>query len=151
MRKGCGSDVPAHWYCLSSELNPYWKTYYAAQPELQEYWENLWRKYDLDKHTKLNSDIVSAEWSTEKQAYSYVVKNTRTGVEEQSEAVAMFYAIGGFHEPFYPPQVGGLETFQGDLFHSARWRHDVELAGKRVGVIGNGCSACVRALYVSPC
>jgi cation diffusion facilitator CzcD-associated flavoprotein CzcO len=35
----------------------------------------------------------------------------------------------------------GIETFKGEVFHSARWRHDVDLRGKRVGVLGNGSSA----------
>lgn len=43
--------------------------------------------------------------------------------------------------PMYPKDIAGVENFHGELWHSARWRHDVELKGKRVGVIGNGCSA----------
>lgn len=45
--------------------------------------------------------------------------------------------------PNFPKDVPGKENFRGPVFHSARWRHDVDLKGKRVAVIGNGCSACV--------
>ena len=50
-------------------------------------------------------------------------------------------AKGGYQQPRMPEDLPGLETFLGDKWHSAVWRHDVSLAGKRVGVIGNGCSA----------
>lgn len=53
----------------------------------------------------------------------------------------MIYAIGGFQEALYPKDIPGRERFCGEIFHSARWRHDVILKNKRVGVIGNGCSA----------
>jgi len=50
-------------------------------------------------------------------------------------------AMGGFMSPVFPRDVPGKEEFKGVSFHSARWRHDVPLAGKRIGVIGNACSA----------
>lgn len=51
-------------------------------------------------------------------------------------------AIGGLSVPNdEPPTLKGLSSFKGEKFHSALWRHDIKLAGKRVGVIGNGCSA----------
>lgn len=52
-------------------------------------------------------------------------------------------AMGGFMSPAFPRDVLGKEDFKGVSFHSARWRHDVPLAGKRIGVIGNACSAYV--------
>ena len=55
----------------------------------------------------------------------------------------MIYAIGGFQEALYPKDIPGRELFHGEMFHSAEWRHDVILKNKRVGVIGNGCSAYV--------
>jgi len=135
--------VPGHWYSLSTDLNPNWDKYYANQPELRAYWENLWHKHDLVRRTVLDTSVENAVWSNETQRYTVTVKNKKTGKTEEVEAEAMIYAIGGFQEPLYPKEVGGLETFKGDLFHSARWRHDVVLKKKKVGVIGNGCSAYV--------
>ncbi|TFK42408.1 hypothetical protein BDQ12DRAFT_273676 [Crucibulum laeve] len=138
---GCGSDVPGHWYSLSTDLNPKWSSYFVNQPELRAYWEELWHKYDLVKHTHLSTSVTNAEWDNHTQRYTVSLLNTKTGEKTETHAEAMFYAIGGFQEPVYPKDIGGIEKFKGDLFHSARWRHDVELKGKRVGVIGNGCSA----------
>lgn len=70
-----------------------------------------------------------------------VVQDVQTGVQIQTEAEIIFYAIGGFTSPMFPKEVTGIENFRGLCWHSAQWRHDVELKGKRVGVIGNGCSA----------
>lgn len=50
-------------------------------------------------------------------------------------------AVGVVEQPRFPSGLKGIESFKGDLFHSARYRHDVELKGKRVGVVGNGSSA----------
>jgi cation diffusion facilitator CzcD-associated flavoprotein CzcO len=135
--------VPGHWYSLSTDLNPRWQTYYANQPELRVYWENLWLKYDLARHTVLSTAVTGAEWSNEDQRYTVQMENTTTGEKSTVEAEVMLYAIGGFQGPQYPKDIHGLDNFKGELFHSARWRHDVILKNKRVGVIGNGCSACV--------
>jgi cation diffusion facilitator CzcD-associated flavoprotein CzcO len=55
-------------------------------------------------------------------------------------ATFLISAAGGLVEPKLP-DIDGIETFQGDTFHTARWNHDVDLAGKRVAVIGTGASA----------
>ncbi|KAJ3503773.1 hypothetical protein NLJ89_g8287 [Agrocybe chaxingu] len=139
--RGCGSDVPGHWYSLSTDLNPYWQTYYADQPELRAYWENLWHKYDLVRHTVLNTTVLRAEWSNDMQRYAVTLQDVKTQEKREVLAEVMFYAIGGFQAPLYPKDITGIEKFKGEVFHSARWRHDVILKNKRVGVIGNGCSA----------
>jgi cation diffusion facilitator CzcD-associated flavoprotein CzcO len=141
-KKGCGCDVAAHWYSLSTDLNPEWESYYVGQPELCAYWEGLWRKYDLVSHTKLSTSVSSAEWDGENHRYKVVVKDEKSKEESVVEAEIVIWAIGGFFDPLYPKELeSGLGAFKGTMFHSARWRHDVELRGKRVGVIGNGCSA----------
>ncbi|KII88360.1 hypothetical protein PLICRDRAFT_41529 [Plicaturopsis crispa FD-325 SS-3] len=137
---GCGSDVPGHWYSLSTELNPYWKSYFISQPEIRAYWEDLYQKYDLPAHTALNTRVVSGEWDESAQEYRICVEDTQTGVQTTTYATVLVWAIGGFTEPMYP-DVPGIERFKGEAWHSARWRHDVPLSGKKVAVIGNGCSA----------
>lgn len=133
--------MPGHWYSLSSELNPNWETYFIDQPELRVYWEELWHKHDLVRHTLLNTAVTHAEWDADAQMYHVSVQNVRTGEASVVDAQAVVCALGLFQGAVYPKDVTGIETFKGDLFHSAEWRHDVTLKGKRVGVIGNGCSA----------
>lgn len=112
-----------------------------GQPEIRAYWEALYYKHDLPPHTKLGTGVRSAEWDTAAQRYKVVVEDAATGEQTETQAEVMFYAIGGFMSPMYPKDITGADRFRGLMWHSARWRHDVELKGKRVGVIGNGCSA----------
>ncbi|KAF8892486.1 hypothetical protein BD779DRAFT_1189833 [Infundibulicybe gibba] len=144
---GCGSDVGGHWYSLSTDLNPRWSSYFVNQPEIRAYWAELHRKYDLATHTVLGTAVHSCVWNPDTQVYSIVLEDVRTGVRTLTEAQVMIYAIGGFMSPMYPKDVPGANTFHGHVWHSARWNHDVALTGKRVGVIGNGCSA--YAIYAA--
>ncbi|KAJ3503644.1 hypothetical protein NMY22_g18178 [Coprinellus aureogranulatus] len=137
--RGCGCDIAGHWYSLSTDLNPHWKTRYPTQPEIYEYWNSLWRKYNLDRHTKLNTEVSFARWDASKQMYEISLQG-RDGMKSRVEANIVVYATGGFYGPKYPPGLE-LDKFQGDAFHAARWNHEVDLKGKTVGVIGNGCSA----------
>ncbi|KAJ7581205.1 hypothetical protein C8J56DRAFT_866490 [Mycena floridula] len=137
---GCGSDAPGHWYSLSTELNPNWSSYYVDQPELQAYWESLFYKHKLQENTQFNASVYSCEWSNEHQHYKISIRNTITGENSEIEAEAIIYAIGGFKNALFP-DIPGIDKFQGITWHSAKWRHDVDLKGKKVAVIGNGCSA----------
>ena len=132
-------------------MNPRWERYYATQPEIRAYWENLWHKYDLVKHTRLNTAVRNAQWSNETQRYTVSLENVVTKETSQVTAEVMIYAIGGFQEALYPKDVPGREHFHGEIFHSAEWRHDVILKNKRVGVIGNGCSAYVFIYRIVLC
>lgn len=62
------------------------------------------------------------------------------------KAAALINAIGGFSKLGYPKRIFGedyekQEVFKGQVFHSGKWRYDIPLKGKRVGVVGNACSA----------
>lgn len=139
--------MPVHWYSLSTDLNPRWENYYATQPELCAYWENLWHQYDLVKHTRLNTAVTDAQWGNETQRYTVSLENVATKETSQVGAEVMIYAVGGFQNGVYPKDIPGREQFRGEIFHSAEWRHDVILKNKRVGVIGNGCSAYVLSCF----
>jgi len=140
---GCACDVPSHWYSLSTEQNPNWSMVYSPQPEIQAYWVAVHKKHNLQAFTQYDSSFESARWNSSKSVYE--IKFARQSDKSQTfmiEAEILISAIGGFSKPLdEPPSLKGLKDFQGERFHSARWRHDVSLANKRVGIIGNGCSA----------
>jgi cation diffusion facilitator CzcD-associated flavoprotein CzcO len=139
--QGCASDVPIHFYSLSTDLNPYWDKLLGSRYEIHTYWKRLTQKYNISPCISYHSKVVSARWDTERQLYTIEVQDVRSGEITSTEAQILISAIGVLEQPRTPPDLKGVETFKGDLFHSARWRHDVDLRGKRVGVIGNGCSA----------
>lgn len=106
-------------------------------------WETLFDKYNLNDLTHFNSTFKRADWNPDTKTYNILFEDTRDSKQQfEVEADVLISAIGGFSTPLdKPPGLNGLDLFKGEKFHSARWNHSVDLKGKRVGVIGNGCSA----------
>ncbi|KAH9920185.1 hypothetical protein B0H21DRAFT_767740 [Amylocystis lapponica] len=138
---GCGSDTPAHWYSLSTELNPGWSAIHSPQAELQAYWKKLAEKYALHDNIQCNTKVVSAAWNSERQLYDIELEDVRYGKRTSTTAQILISAVGVLLDPVFPAGLKGLGAFKGPLFHSARWDHSVELHGKRVAVVGNGASS----------
>ena len=91
----------------------------------------------------MGTEVVRATWDAHAQHYTVLLEDLTSKAHRTVSAKVVLSATGGFQQPRIPEDLVGLETFLGDKWHSASWRHDVSLAGKRVGVIGNGCSAYV--------
>lgn len=139
--QGCACDIPGHWYSLSRALNSNWQSHYASQREIYAYWDALWAQHDLRAHTRLGTEVVRATWDADAQQYTVLLEDVASKTCRTVTARVVLSATGGFQQPRVPEDLPGLEDFLGDKWHSALWRHDVPLSGKRVGVIGNGCSA----------
>lgn len=138
--KGCASDIPTHWYSLSTELNPHWTSTHVDQPALKEYWQNLARKYRLYENIVFNAKVVSAEWDSRSELYRIEVQ-WNDGTRSVEYTRILVSGTGPLNTPNYPSELTGVKSFKGDWFHSANWSHSVDLRNKRVAVIGNGCSA----------
>lgn len=95
----------------------------------------------------LSTSVISAVWDNEKQSYTVTLRDEGSGREWEEVAELVVDATGGLALPAYPSDIKDRDAFAGVQFHSARWRKDVELSGKKVGVIGNGCSAYVRQYF----
>ena len=130
---GVACDVPSQLYCYSFALNSEWTHPYASGEEIEAYFEQVVREHDVERSIRFGDEIVSCEfvegrWQLE----------TESGHRDVVDVVIA--ATGVLHHPSYP-EIEGLESFAGHAFHSARWDHDVPLAGARVGVIGTGSTA----------
>lgn len=132
---GCACDVPSHLYSLSFEQHPRWTRHYASQPEILAYLEDVAKRHRLHERIRFNSELKSLTWDDAAGRWHLEVADGET-----LTAGVVILAVGGLHIPRTPP-IPGLERFAGPAFHSARWRHDVDLTGKRVAVIGSGASA----------
>ncbi|KAH8989211.1 hypothetical protein EDB86DRAFT_2944580 [Lactarius hatsudake] len=142
--RGCGSDVPGHWYSLSRAPNPHWASYYPAQGELRAYWDALWTRAGLRAHTRCGTEVVRATWDPAARTYAVELEDVASPTRARRTVVArvVINATGPFQASRVPEDLrAAAGVFEGESWHSARWRHDVPLAGKRVGVVGNGCSA----------
>jgi len=131
---GAACDVPSNLYSYSFALNPGWTRSFSPQPEIQAYIRSVADRYDVRKHTVFGCDVQSARWNT--GTHRWDVSTTRG----QFSAKVVVSAVGALCEPSLP-DIEGITDFEGEIFHSARWNHDADLAGKRVAVIGTGASA----------
>ncbi|TFY82785.1 hypothetical protein EWM64_g1230 [Hericium alpestre] len=138
--RGCSSDVPIHWYSLSTDLKPDWRASHGFQSEIHDYLLDLTSKYSLREHCVFNTLVLSADWDKTIESWRIVTKDLKTGETKETIAKILISAAGILHTP-YTPYIPGAEEYNGISFHSAQWRHDVDLHGKRVAVLGNGCSA----------
>jgi cation diffusion facilitator CzcD-associated flavoprotein CzcO len=132
---GCACDVQSHLYSYSFEPNPDWSRMFARQGEIWTYLRACADKYGLRPHLRFGADVVSARWDDAAQRWHV---GTRDG--RRFTGRVLVSGMGGLSNPAIP-DLPGKAAFQGVQFHSAQWRHDVDLTGKRIAVIGTGASA----------
>jgi cation diffusion facilitator CzcD-associated flavoprotein CzcO len=132
---GAGCDVPSHLYSFSFEQRADWPDKYGQQSDILEYLKQCIRKYQLEPHIRFGAEVSEALWD---EARSHWIVQTREG--QRYEAQALVTATGQLNRP-YIPSLAGRRSFAGTAFHSAEWRQDYDLSGKRVAVIGTGASA----------
>ena len=129
---GCACDVPSHLYSFSFAPNPGWSETYSRQPEIRDYLHRVADEYGVREKVRLNCAVESIEW----QDGGWTIA-TSDGPLRARVVVA---GMGPLAEPKIPP-IEGIDAFEGETFHSARWNHDYDLRGKRVAAIGTGASA----------
>lgn len=130
---GAACDIPSHLYEFSFAPNA-WSRRYSPGPEIRAYIEAVARRFGIAERIRTGTEVEAAEWDEGSRRWRL---RTSAGPHEADVLVA---ACGQLSVPQVPP-LPGLEEFAGPAFHTARWRHDVDLAGKRVAVVGTGCSA----------
>lgn len=132
---GCACDVPAHLYSYSFAQNPRWSRTYAPQPEILAYLESVATRHGLHRRIAFETPITELVWDEAARHWRLTAADGRSFT-----ARVVVSAVGALHVPAVP-DLPGLDRFAGAKFHSARWRHDVDLTGRRVAVIGTGASA----------
>ncbi|MFI7099776.1 flavin-containing monooxygenase [Streptomyces sp. NPDC050161] len=131
---GCACDVPSHLYSFSFAPNPRWPRNFSGQPHIRAYLEHVTDTFGLRPHLRFNSEVQSLRWSNDDLWWEI---ETASGPLVADVVVS---ATGPLSDPKIP-DIPGLDTFPGKVFHSARWDHDHDLRGKRVAMIGTGASA----------
>jgi cation diffusion facilitator CzcD-associated flavoprotein CzcO len=140
---GCACDIPSHLYSFSFALNPHWSRAYAPQPEIWDYLRRCARRYGILPHIQWNSEMLDATWNEVEQCWHITTTRGRF------TANILILGYGPLSEPSLP-NIPGIKTFEGVIFHSAQWRHDYDLTGKRVAVIGTGASAVQFVPQIQP-
>ena len=132
---GCACDVPSHLYSFSFAPNPNWSRMYSSQPEIWDYARRVTEQFQLRAHIRFNTAMASARF--EESSATWLVE-TSDGATIRSRVLVA--GMGALSHPSLP-NIPGIESFRSQSFHSQQWNHDVDLAGKRVAIIGTGASA----------
>jgi len=141
---GAACDVPSHAYSLSFEPKSDWSLRFAPAPEIQDHLLDLVEKWGLRERMRLGTAITEASFD---EAAGTWTLTTEHG--DAFTARVVVSGVGGLVDPA-DPDIKGLHAFGGEVFHTARWDHDYDLAGKRVAVIGTGASAVQVVPAIAP-
>jgi len=131
---GAACDIPSHLYSLSFAPKADWSRMYAPQPEILAYLRETAERNGLLPLIRLGTTFMGAAWDEARALWR--VETDRGPILTR----AIVSGMGGLHHPAYP-DIPGRGAFKGPAFHTAAWDHSVDLAGKRVGIIGTGASA----------
>jgi cation diffusion facilitator CzcD-associated flavoprotein CzcO len=131
---GAACDVPSQLYSFSFAPNPDWSRSFSPQPEIEAYLRRVARESGVLDRFAFDTTLEDASY--DEQAQRWVVRTSRGEVTART----LISGSGGLSEPKLP-DIKGIEGFEGEVFHSARWDHGVDLAGKRVAVMGTGASS----------
>jgi cation diffusion facilitator CzcD-associated flavoprotein CzcO len=140
---GCACDVPSHLYCFSFAPNPDWSDTFSGQREIWAYLRGCVERFGLGPRLRLGHAVQELAWDD--AAHRWQVRTPRGTFT----ARAVIAGTGPLSQPAIP-DLPGLASFQGVAFHSARWRHDRPLAGRRVAVVGTGASAVQLIPEIAP-
>jgi cation diffusion facilitator CzcD-associated flavoprotein CzcO len=132
---GAACDVPSHLYSYSFEPNPEWSRMFATADEIQAYILGVVGKHGLRQKVDFGVKVTSMQYDDSRCIWNV---NTEGGKKYQARVVVS--GMGALSIPS-TPKISGAETFKGEVLHTARWRRDIDLRGKKVAVVGGGASA----------
>lgn len=135
---GCRVDVSNHFYSYSFAQRDDWPQHFSTRDVLLDYFRRCADEFGVRDHIRFRTEVTRASWDEDRGVWVLEVRGPDG--EETLEANAIISAVGQLNRPSYP-DIPGRDTFAGPSFHSACWDHGVDLAGKRVAVIGTGASA----------
>ncbi|MEV5317154.1 NAD(P)/FAD-dependent oxidoreductase [Streptomyces sp. NPDC052687] len=131
---GCACDVPSHLYSFSFAPNPDWPRAFSGQEHIRAYLERVADVFGLRPHLRFDSEVKLMTWDAERLRWDIETASGRLTAD------LVVSATGPLSDPKIP-EIPGLDSFPGKVFHSARWDHDYDLRGKRVAMVGTGASA----------
>jgi cation diffusion facilitator CzcD-associated flavoprotein CzcO len=140
---GAACDVPSLLYSFSFAPKPDWSRSFSPQPEILDYLRRCAVDHGITDRIRLGHEVVAARWHED---------DRRWRVETAGGAVTADVLVGGMGPLSEPriPDLPGIDTFRGAIFHSACWDHDHDLTGERVAVIGTGASAIQFVPQIQP-
>jgi cyclohexanone monooxygenase len=145
---GARSDTEVNAYCYSFDKELFhewkWTERYPRKAEIQSYLQHVAERYDLRRSIQFDTQVESLVWQEDEQRWLVFAGGEHYSAQFVIEAVGLLSATK-------TPYFQGQDTFQGEIYHTARWpQHELDLAGKRVGVIGTGSSGIQAITEIAP-
>ncbi|KAJ5653851.1 monooxygenase [Penicillium lividum] len=137
---GCGVDIPAVFYSLSFALNPHFSKVFPKQDEILDYFNQVAAEHGVVRHIICHVQWEEARWNEDTSTWQVRLRDLSTDVCFEQECKILISAVGGLSVPKVM-NIKDADVFEGEIFHTAQWNHDVCLRDKDVVVIGNGSSA----------
>ncbi|KAJ5174563.1 uncharacterized protein N7482_000440 [Penicillium canariense] len=137
---GVRCDIPAHAYQSAFSPNTQWTEEFAQGAEIRDYWQGVARKYNVYQYLRPQQQVQKAEWLAEEGKWKVTIKHVDGSEKVYEEKLDIVINAIGHFNAWKLPDYEGIQTFQGPLFHSSNWDHNVDLKGKRIALIGNGAS-----------
>ncbi len=135
---GCRVDIANHMYSYSFEQRNDWPGFYSDQETLLNYFRSCTDKFGIRPLIHFDTEVTRCVY--DEADGTWLVETHSQGKPKQFVADAVISAVGQLNRPNMPDIIG-MDTFEGDSWHTARYRKDVSLKGKRVAVIGSAASA----------
>jgi 4-hydroxyacetophenone monooxygenase len=136
---GAGVDTPSALYSFSFSQDHQWTKFFALRDELYGYLKETFERTGVASSVQLETELVSATYDEAEQSWAVTARHP-DGSTEEFTANVLVTAVGALNRPKWPA-IDGLDRFAGPVVHTAQWPDDLDLTGKRVGVIGNGASS----------
>lgn len=134
-----GVDTPNHYYSYSFAPNLAWTSNYSKRDEVVAYQRAVADQLGVHEKIEFGVQVEQMRWDDAQSVWEVRLRDA-SGVESKRRYQAVISATGQLNQP-KTASIRGLEQFAGPAWHSARWRHDVALEGKRIAVVGTGASA----------
>lgn len=136
---GCRLDTPNFAYSYSFAQKQDWPEQFSRQSEIQNYVSTVADATSVRKHIAFETEVVAMVYD-DAAAHWQIETRDKNGCVRKETFDAIITATGQLNKPAYPDIVG-LESFGGQMLHSARWPAGLDVRGKRVAVVGTGASA----------
>jgi 4-hydroxyacetophenone monooxygenase len=136
---GAGVDTPSALYSFSFSQDHQWSKFFALRDELHGYLKETFEHTGVLSAVRLETEVTSATYDEGEQEWAVTARRP-DGTTEELTANVLITAVGALNRPKWPV-IDGLDRFSGPVVHTAQWPDDLDLTGKRVGVIGNGASS----------
>ncbi|PKY00472.1 FAD/NAD(P)-binding domain-containing protein [Aspergillus campestris IBT 28561] len=136
---GCACDVPAHNYTYTFDPKCDWSSTYSSSREIFQYFSDFVDKHELRQYIASHHEVTETRW--DENASEWVVQVYNREIDSTFERRCDFLINAcGVLNSWRWPTIPGIQSFKGPLLHTAAWDDNVDLTGKRVGLIGNGSS-----------